>query len=125
MYAESQDGRSWLGDDGKTYSLAGLRRVTARGTAVYAVTLAGGVPELEVYVERAGEVLESLGAEWTQSPKRIQRDMLRVIFEWVSFSSSVRVVHEHVLAMSSVGWKQWTRPGRALAGASRAEEIVL
>jgi site-specific DNA recombinase len=32
-------------------------------------------------VEQAGEVLESLGAEWAQAPKRLQRDMLRTIFE--------------------------------------------
>ena len=32
-------------------------------------------------VEQAGETLESLGREWASAPKRIQRDMLAVIFE--------------------------------------------
>ena len=34
-------------------------------------------------VERGGETLESLGAEWVDAPIRYQRDMVRVIFEAV------------------------------------------
>jgi len=34
-------------------------------------------------IEQAGEVLESLGAEWANAPKQYKRDMLRCIFEGV------------------------------------------
>jgi site-specific DNA recombinase len=35
-------------------------------------------------IEQAGETLESLGAEWLDAPKRLQHEMLKVIFESVT-----------------------------------------
>jgi hypothetical protein len=40
------------------------------------------VPEVPD-VEAAGKILEGLGAEWANAPKRLQRDMLKVIFKAV------------------------------------------
>ena len=34
-------------------------------------------------IEEAGETLEELGAVWATAPKKIQREMLKVIFEAV------------------------------------------
>jgi hypothetical protein len=34
-------------------------------------------------IEEAGETLEELGAVWASAPKKIQREMLKVIFEAV------------------------------------------
>ena len=39
-------------------------------------------------IEEAGETLEELGAVWAGAPKKLQRDMLKVIFEAITVDIS-------------------------------------